>query len=103
MAAMDQLSGHPDLMTVDRVKEPPYYRVLMHNDNYTTVDFVVKVLVSIFHRSEADANQIMLHIHNRGIGICGSYPRAVAETKVARVHRLAEQEGFPLRCSMERE
>lgn len=103
MAAKDQLNRNTEILTVDRIKEPPFFRVLMHNDNYTTVDFVVKVLVSVFRRSEAEAKQIMLHVHNRGVGVCGTYPRSVAETKVARVHRLAEQEGFPLRCSMERD
>lgn len=80
---------------------PPLYRVLMHNDDYTTMDFVVQVLESVFRKSPAEANQIMLKIHFKGVGTCGVYPREVAETKIGKVHSLARSDGYPLRCSLE--
>jgi len=84
-----------------RTAPPPLYRVLMHNDDYTTMEFVVEVLQSVFRKSATEANQIMLHIHHKGIGVCGIFPFEIAETKVARVHSLARKTGFPLRCSLE--
>lgn len=81
--------------------EPPLYRVLLHNDNYTTMDFVVLVLETIFNKAPAEATQIMLNVHKQGIGACGVYPAEVAETKVAMVHHLAQEHHFPLKCSME--
>ncbi len=87
--------------TEDVVHEPPQYRVLMHNDNYTTMDFVVQVLETVFSKPAAEAVIIMLNIHRKGVGICGIYTAEVAETKVAKVHHLAREQGFPLRCSME--
>ncbi len=84
-----------------QVKVPPLYKVLLHNDDYTTMEFVVQVLQSVFHRTEADATQIMLHIHRTGIGVAGVYTREIAETKVAVVEAMARQHEFPLKCSME--
>lgn len=86
-----------------RPASPPMFKVLMHNDDYTTMEFVVQVLETVFRKSPAEANQIMLNIHFKGIGMCGAYPFQIAETKVARVHSLAREEGFPLRCSFEEE
>jgi len=80
---------------------PPLFRVLMHNDDFTSMDFVVEVLEAVFHKSTTDANRIMLNIHFKGLGICGVYPHEIAETKIDQVHALARGEGFPLRCSME--
>lgn len=80
---------------------PPLYRVLMHNDDYTTMEFVVETLQRVFHKSPPEANQIMLNIHHKGHGVCGVYPFEVAETKVSQVHALARQTGYPLRCSLE--
>ncbi|MFH0812822.1 MAG: ATP-dependent Clp protease adaptor ClpS [Pseudomonadota bacterium] len=87
--------------TKDKVEEPPQYKVLMHNDHYTTMDFVVQVLETIFNKPPVEAVQIMLTIHTQGIGMCGSYTAEVAETKVAHVHLMAKEHGFPLMCSME--
>jgi len=84
-------------------REPSLYKVLLVNDDYTTMDFVVLVLEKIFHKSRAEATQIMLHVHKRGAGVCGIYTREVAETKVDAVHELAVQNKFPLRCRMEKE
>ncbi len=83
------------------IKEPRMMRVLLHNDNYTTMDFVVKILEEIFHKSPAEATAIMLSVHHNGIGVCGVYPAEVAETKVSQVHKRATQAGFPLRASTE--
>ncbi|AMK11969.1 MAG: ATP-dependent Clp protease adapter ClpS [Pseudodesulfovibrio sp.] len=85
------------------VKEPKKYKVLLHNDDYTTMDFVVEILVRVFHKSEAQATAIMLSVHNQGYGVCGTYTAEVAETKVDLVHKLAKSAGFPLKCSMEGE
>ena len=83
--------------------EPPLFRVLMHNDDYTTMDFVVAVLCSIFKKPVDDAVRIMLSIHHEGVGMCGVYPCQIAETKVAAVHARARESGFPLRCTLEPE
>lgn len=85
------------------VRPPPQFRVLLHNDHYTTMEFVVDVLASIFGRSEDESIRIMLNVHNAGVGTAGVYTAAVAETKIATVHALAEKQAFPLRCSMEPE
>lgn len=87
--------------TERKLKKPKMYKVLLHNDDYTTMEFVVFILQGIFHRSEADALQIMLHVHKNGIGVAGVYSYDIAETRIAQVEALARQHEFPLRCSME--
>ena len=84
-----------------QLRRPPMYRVLMLNDDYTTMEFVVGVLERIFRKSPVEANAIMLQIHHQGQGLCGVYPLEIAETKVCRVHEQAREAGFPLRCSLE--
>lgn len=84
-----------------RVKRPPLYRVLLLNDDYTTMEFVVLVLRNIFHLSEEKAAQIMLHVHQKGSGICGVYTREIAESKVNQVITLAQENKHPLQCTME--
>ncbi len=87
--------------TEQEVKEPPMYRVLLYNDDYTTMDFVVQILEEIFNKSPSDAVRIMLNVHHNGVGICGYYTGEVAETKVKAVHIRAREAGFPLRAGME--
>lgn len=84
------------------VKEPPMYRVLLHNDDYTTMDFVVELLMNVFHKTFEEATRIMLRVHRAGIGVCGVYTYEVAETKIETVHQLATERGFPLKSSMEK-
>jgi ATP-dependent Clp protease adaptor protein ClpS len=87
--------------TERKLQKPRQYKVLLHNDDYTTMEFVVFILMSVFHRSETDAVQIMLHVHKNGIGVAGVYTYDVAETRVTQVAALARQHEFPLRCSLE--
>lgn len=84
-----------------KLKKPKQYKVLLHNDDYTTMEFVVYVLQGVFRHSEAEATQIMLHIHTRGSGVAGVYTREIAESRIAQVESLARTHEFPLRCSME--
>ena len=79
------------------------YKVMIHNDDYTPMDFVVMVLTNIFAKSESEAVQIMLNVHNQGAGLAGIYPRELAEMKVHNVEEIARQLQHPLRCSMQQE
>lgn len=81
--------------------EPRMYKVILHNDDYTTMEFVVEVLQRVFHKSSTEATRIMLNVHRNGTGLCGVYTAEVAETKVELVHHMARRSGFPLHCSME--
>jgi len=90
-----------DVRSRTRIKRPPMFTVMMHNDDYTTMEFVVEALITVFHKSPTEANRIMLHIHFKGSGMCGIYPYEVAETKVSKVREMSRKEGFPLRCSLE--
>lgn len=85
----------------EELKRPEMFRVLMHNDDYTTMEFVVHVLRNVFRKPTEEAVRIMLAIHHEGIGECGVFTADIAETKIAMVHARAEEHGFPLRCSME--
>jgi ATP-dependent Clp protease adaptor protein ClpS len=84
-----------------KLKRPPLYRVLLLNDDYTTMEFVIHVLQAVFRHSEEKASQIMMHVHQKGVGVCGVYPREVAETKVEQVIQYARQNEHPLQCTME--
>lgn len=103
--------GQPDFKTDEglqerigqETKEPRLFRVLLLNDDYTTMDFVVSVLENVFHKTAVEAAQIMLNVHKNGIGLAGIYTREIAETKVALVLELAVRNGFPLKCRMEKE
>jgi ATP-dependent Clp protease adaptor protein ClpS len=89
--------------TEQDVEEPPMYRGMLLNDDYTTMEFVVDVLVYVFQKSPEEATRIMLNVHRSGVGVCGIYPFEIAETKVNTVETLARENGFPLKCIMERE
>ena len=83
--------------------EPPLFRVILHNDDYTSMEFVVEILEQVFAKSPAEAHRVMMQVHNRGAGVAGVYPHEVAETKAALVHDLAREAGYPLRASLEQE
>lgn len=85
------------------VKKPSMYRVLLHNDDYTSMEFVTWVLMEVFHHTQVAATRIMLHIHRSGIGVAGVYTRDVAETRVEQVLKLSREAGHPLQCTMEPE
>lgn len=102
----NQLPGNSDqVFTEDeqRIEVPKQYKVILHNDDYTPMDFVVEILIEVFKKDELTATKIMLNVHNLGKGICGVYPYEIAETKIARVHELAEINEYPLKASMEAE
>ncbi|MBB5021717.1 ATP-dependent Clp protease adaptor ClpS [Desulfurispira natronophila] len=82
------------------LKEPRPYVVLLLNDDYSTWDFVIEVLMKIFHKNRQDAESITHHVHNQGQGVCGVYTFEIAQTKVQQVHQLAKSRGYPLRCVM---
>jgi ATP-dependent Clp protease adaptor protein ClpS len=84
------------------VKEPEEYRVILLNDNYTTMEFVVSVLITIFHKTIPEATRLMLEVHKRGRSTVGVYGYDIAVTKVNQVHQVAKQNGFPLKCTMEK-
>ena len=84
-----------------RTRRPPLYKVLLHNDDYTTKEFVVWVLQNVFHKSEGDAVAIMSHVHNHGVGVAGVFTFEVAETKVSKTMQLARAHEYPLQLSIE--
>jgi ATP-dependent Clp protease adaptor protein ClpS len=84
-----------------KLKEPEEYNVILLNDNYTTMSFVVEILMIIFHKNSEDANTIMLDVHRKGKGIVGIYPWDIAATKLQQVHSAAKEREFPLRCIVE--
>jgi len=89
--------------TRPKTEEPKLYKVLLHNDDYTTMEFVIEILESVFAKSPAEAYRIMMHVHTQGTGIAGVYPFEVAETKLVMVEERAKEAGHPLRCSIEPE
>jgi len=96
-------SGGTETLSETRQKttKPPMFKVLLHNDDYTTMEFVVSVLISLFHQSEASAFKIMMHIHQNGIGVAGVYTKEVAETKVAQTTSAARKHEYPLEVTIE--
>jgi len=85
-----------------KLKQPPLYKVIILNDDFTPMDFVVEVLQRFFGMNQEKATQIMLHVHTRGIGVCGVYTRDVAETKVHQVNNYSRENQHPLLCTMEK-
>ena len=95
--------GRVGTQTVTRTKKPSLYRVLLLNDDYTPMEFVVYVLERFFQKNQEEATTIMLHVHQNGVGLCGVFTYEVAETKVAQVLDLARRHEHPLQCTMEKE
>jgi ATP-dependent Clp protease adaptor protein ClpS len=95
------IEGGIDEDVQEIVKEPSMFKVILLNDDYTTMEFVIEILMLVFAKSLEAATEIMLNVHHQGSGVCGVYPLEVAETKVDTVHSLARQRGFPLRCALE--
>ncbi len=85
------------------LKEPEMYRVVLHNDHYTTMDFVVEVIVKVFHKPVIEATKIMIDVHRKGQASVGVYPYDIASTKMIQVSQLAKQREFPLLCTLEKE
>ncbi len=101
MAAKIDPGGAVLEKTQDTTKEPALYKVVLHNDDYTTMEFVIEILEMVFHKLPAEAFRIMMQVHTQGSGICGLYTYEVAETKAETVHDLTAQAGFPLKASVE--
>ena len=99
----DQTDGTVKERVKAKKQDPSLYKVVLLNDDYTTMDFVVEVLEAIFHKQPAEAFRIMMMVHTQGKGLCGVYPHEVAETKVQAVLESAREHGFPLRAAMEPE
>jgi len=104
MADADRQTGGEVLeRTRHQVKKPEMFKVLLLNDDYTTMDFVIEILESVFHKQPAEAYRIMMAVHTQGKGLCGVYPHEVAETKVSSVVERARSSVFPLLAAMEPE
>ena len=90
-----------DVLVKERVKRPRRHKVLLHNDDFTPMEFVIDVLETLFHKSSAEATRVMLHVHKNGVGIAGVYSHEVAESKALRTIQLAREAGYPLMASTE--
>ena len=95
------IQGQTKERTKDMLKEPRQFNVVMYNDDFTTMEFVVEVLVDIFHKDEVTAQSIMMNVHKNGMAVVGKYPYDIASTKVNAALTLAKQEGFPFRMTVE--
>jgi ATP-dependent Clp protease adaptor protein ClpS len=107
MQSDDRDRNHPDMglatKTRPKTKKPSLYKVIMLNDDYTPMEFVILVLQEFFRKSQEEATQIMLHVHQRGVGVCGVYTYEVAETKATQVMDLARKNQHPLQLQLEKE
>lgn len=95
------IDGDVQSVSRTRLKKPRLYRVILFNDDYTSMEFVVDILISVFNKPAAEATKIMLDVHKKGSGVCGVYTHDIALTKVSQVHRQAKINEFPLRCGYE--
>ena len=98
----DSSDGDVATLVRPKVKRPSQYQVLLLNDDYTPMDFVVYVLISLYHKSMEEAVELMLQVHHNGRAVCGVYPFEIAETKVTQTMNLARAEEYPLRCTLEK-
>lgn len=103
MSQQEEQEDGPVTTLGPQVQRPRRYKVFLHNDDYTTMEFVVFVLQKVFLKGHDEAHQIMMKVHQEGVGLCGIYTHEIAESKVARVAQLAKDNGHPLKCSMEAE
>ncbi len=99
----EQGEGGVATQTRQRTARPPRFKVLLYNDDYTPMEFVVGILEKVFRKSPAAATELMLQIHRTGLGVAGVYVLEIAETKAATVHRMAEERGYPLQAGVEKE
>ena len=99
----DEVEGNIQLAVKPKTKTPPLYRVLMMNDDYTPMEFVIEVLEKFFQKNREEATQIMLHVHQRGVGVCGVYAYDLAETKAMQVMNYARKYEHPLQVQLEKE
>ena len=95
--------GGTAVITRKKIAIPKKYKVLLHNDDYTTMEFVIFILQSVFHKNIEEAENIMMEVHKKGIGVCGLYTFEIAETKAMKVKSLAKSHGHPLECTIEQE
>jgi ATP-dependent Clp protease adaptor protein ClpS len=93
----------PKTRTRKKIQQPPLFQVLLHNDDFTTMEFVVDVLKAVFHHGELQAMRIMLHVHHNGVGVAGTYPREIAETKAEKAMSMARAAEYPLLVTVEPE
>lgn len=103
VADSEEGSGDPGIAIADKTKleQPKMYKVLMHNDDYTTMEFVIHILMKFFSKNYDEAHSVMLNIHHDGVGLCGIYTFEVAESKSAKVNRYSKGKGHPLKSSFE--
>ena len=99
----DEDEGGTSTIIKHKVELPKKYKVLLHNDDYTTMEFVILILQSVFHKTIDEAEKIMLEVHRTGIGLCGIYTFEIAESKSKKVEQLAKEHSHPLMCSIEPE
>ncbi len=102
MATENDIEGGVLIDEDTETREPDEYRVILLNDDYTTMEFVVAVIMSVFHKDLFEATRVMLDVHRKGRGVVGTYTYDIAATKINKVHAMARENGFPLKCIMEK-
>ena len=105
MSKQDKFTDIDDqtkIQTKEKLKKPSLYKVLLLNDDYTPMEFVIFLLQKFFHKNNDEAAKIMLHVHQNGVGVCGVFPYEIAETKVIQVLETAKKNDHPLQCTMEK-
>ena len=103
MAEKISVQGDTALLEKRQVKKPSRFKVILHNDDYTPMDFVIMLIMEVFHKSYDEAVELMMAVHVKGKAICGVYPKEIAENKVDKAMSMAKKEGHPLLCTMQKE